>query len=365
MTNNSSKSRCVAQTLGVLSTLGICMLSAVVDYVSRHFKADAMWYTNIALWVGVAMLLLLVLPNWIYNWNAITNRSHRNIRERMSLLVANSCSGNVVDIALILTFLIYTAQISTSMNDVIVNRSFYWRPFIYVVALAISVVQKPLLLQDRRQNTHKVLITGLSNITYSVKPGTEFTNIEPIISALKRYSSSIEKLVLIVTKESYKRIKKPEFEPTAEELSGYPLYSSLSPYFDKSGEELSDAELTELIRNLCGIPGLIINFSQRVDFNSFKECNEEILRQVKDIQTNKVHQYDDCDLLFNITPGTKMLTGAMTINAIKGERAIVYISQDKNDRTIEERVKEYDPNVGDLYEQFSELAMEVSERNNK
>ena len=106
MTNNSSKSRCVAQTLGVLSTLGICMLSAVVDYVSRHFKADAMWYTNIALWVGVAMLLLLVLPNWIYNWDAITKRSHRNIRERMSLLVANSCSGNVVDIALILTFLI-------------------------------------------------------------------------------------------------------------------------------------------------------------------------------------------------------------------------------------------------------------------
>ena len=120
MANNASTKRFWAQLIGVLSTIGICTLSAFVDYILTRGISTA-------LWIGSAVIIALIVPNWIYNWQAIT-QTDRNLRERLSRLVANTCSGSVVDIALIFVFLIYTAQISAAINDAIVNHSPWWRP---------------------------------------------------------------------------------------------------------------------------------------------------------------------------------------------------------------------------------------------
>ena len=363
MANNASAKRFWAQLIGVLSTIGICTLSAFVDYILTRGISTA-------LWIGSAVIIALIVPNWIYNWQAIT-QTDRNLRERLSRLVANTCSGSVVDIALIFVFLIYTAQISAAINDAIVNHSPWWRPLIYAFALGISVLQKPLLTDQRRQNTAKVLITGLSNITYSVKGNVESSNIYPAILPIMRFGASIELVVLIVSKESFNRIKKPENPPAnADEQS---LYSKLSPYFANSGttsppaqseEDLNEDDLIKIIRSLCENNDLEVIISQPVDFDNFEECNRVILSQTKDILADSKRKYNDCDLMFNISPGTKMLTGAMTINAIKGERNIVYISQNRNKKDLE-KVIAYDPNVLQLYEQFNELVAELSENNNK
>ena len=363
MANNASAKRFWAQLIGVLSTIGICTLSAFVDYILTRGISTA-------LWIGLAVIIALIVPNWIYNWQAIT-QTDRNLRERLSRLVANTCSGSVVDIALIFVFLIYTAQISAAINDAIVNHSPWWRPLIYAFALGISVLQKPLLTDQRGQNTARVLITGLSNITYSVKGNEESSNIYPAILPIKKFPRSIELVVLIVSKESFNRIKKPENPPAnADERS---LYSKLSPYFANSGttsppaqseEDLNENDLIEIIRSLCENNDLEVIISQPVDFDNFEECNRVILSQTKAILADSKRKYNDCDLMFNISPGTKMLTGAMTINAIKGERNIVYISQNRNKKDLE-KVIAYDPNVLQLYEQFNELVAELSENNNK
>lgn len=363
MANNASTKRFWAQLIGVLSTIGICTLSAFVDYILTRGISTA-------LWIGSAVIIALIVPNWIYNWQAIT-QTDRNLRERLSRLVANTCSGSVVDIALIFVFLIYTAQISAAINDAIVNHSPWWRPLIYAFALGISVLQKPLLTDQRRQNTAKVLITGLSNITYSVKGNVESSNIYPAILPIEKFHDSIKLVVLIVSKESFKRIKNPENPPAdANKLS---LYSKLSPYFANSGttsppaqseEDLNEDDLIKIIRSLCENNDLEVIISQPVDFDNFEECNRVILSQTKDILADSKRKYNDCDLMFNISPGTKMLTGAMTINAIKGERNIVYISQNRNKKDLE-KVIAYDPNVLQLYEQFNELVAELSENNNK
>ena len=362
MANNASAKRFWAQLIGVLSTIGICTLSAFVDYILTRGISTA-------LWIGSAVIIALIVPNWIYNWQAIT-QTDRNLRERLSRLVANTCSGSVVDIALIFVFLIYTAQISAAINDAIVNHSPWWRPLIYAFALGISVLQKPLLTDQRRQNTAKVLITGLSNITYSVKGNVESSNIYPAILPIEKFDS-IKLVVLIVSKESFNRIKKPENPPAnADEQS---LYSKLSPYFANSGttsppaqseEDLNEDDLIKIIRSLCENNDLEVIISQPVDFDNFEECNRVILSQTKAILADSKRKYNDCDLMFNISPGTKMLTGAMTINAIKGERNIVYISQNRNKKDLE-KVIAYDPNVLQLYEQFNELVAELSENNNK
>ena len=363
MANNASAKRFWAQLIGVLSTIGICTLSAFVDYILTRGISTA-------LWIGSAVIIALIVPNWIYNWQTIT-QTDRNLRERLSRLVANTCSGSVVDIALIFVFLIYTAQISAAINDAIVNNSPWWRPLIYAFALGISVLQKPLLTDQRGQNTARVLITGLSNITYSVKGNEESSNIYPAILPIEKFHDSIKLVVLIVSKESFKRIKNPENPPAdANKLS---LYSKLSPYFANSGTtsppaqseaDLNEDDLIKIIRSLCENNDLEVIISQPVDFDNFEECNRVILSQTKAILADSKRKYNDCDLMFNISPGTKMLTGAMTINAIKGERNIVYISQNRNKKDLE-KVIAYDPNVLQLYEQFNELVAELSENNNK
>lgn len=364
MANNTSTKRFWAQLTGVLSTIGICILSAFADYILIHGISTA-------LWIGLAVIIALIVPNWIYNWQAITQKNS-DLRERLSRLVANTCSGSVVDIALIFVFLIYTAQISAAINDVIVNHSPWLRPLIYAFALGISVLQKPLLTDQRRQNTARVLITGLSNITYSVKDNVESSNIYPAILPIKKFHDSIKLVVLIVSKESFKRIKKPENPPA--NVGERSLYSKLSPYFANSdttstlaqsqAEDLTKDDLKIIIRSLCKKNDFEVIISEPVDFDNFEECNREILSQTKAILADSNHKYDDCDLMFNISPGTKMLTGAMTINAIKGERNIVYISQNSTKKDLE-KVIAYDPNVLQLYEQFNELVAELSENNNK
>lgn len=376
MANTTSKKRFWTQLIGVLSTLGICALSAIVDYIFCERAPNSLltaypWYRCTAIWIGVAIFIVLILPNWIFNWRAIKLKNY-DLRERLSRLVANTCSGNAVDIALIFVFLIYTAQISAAVNDAIINGCPWWRPIIYTVALGVSVLQKPLLTDGRRENTAKVLITGLSNITYFVNNNVESSNIEPAILPIKRYGSSIELVVLIVSKESFKPIKKPVSMP--DNIDNLPLYSLLSPYFADSGTTGSDAQakeglltnqqLIEIIRKLCNKPDLEVIISPTVDFDNFEECNKVIMSQTKAILDDNKRNYDDCDLMFNISPGTKMLTGAMTINAIKSERHIVYISQDRHKIDID-KVIAYDPNVIDLYEQFSELVMEISDNDNK
>lgn len=235
MANNTSTKRFWAQLTGVLSTIGICILSAFADYILIHGISTA-------LWIGLAVIIALIVPNWIYNWQAITQKNS-DLRERLSRLVANTCSGSVVDIALIFVFLIYTAQISAAINDVIVNHSPWLRPLIYAFALGISVLQKPLLTDQRLPNTARVLITGLSNITYSVKDNVESSNIYPAILPIKKFHDSIKLVVLIVSKESFKRITPPENPPANADKQS--LYSILSPYFANSGTTSPPAQSEE------------------------------------------------------------------------------------------------------------------------
>ena len=44
----------------------------------------------------------------------------------------------------------------------------------------------------------------------------------------------------------------------------------------------------------------------------------------------KFSKYQDYEVVVNTTPGTAIVTSAMTLNAIKGKRAMIYTTQGKN-----------------------------------
>lgn len=93
------------------------------------------------------------------------------------------------------------------------------------------------------------------------------------------------------------------------------------------------------------------DFTEQVDFDDFDQCNDTIILQIEAYK-----KYDDKDFLFNISPGTKVVTSVMTLNCLKGDRGMIYIRQ--NQCSPEEKVQEYNPNVFVLDQQFLELTME-------
>jgi hypothetical protein len=94
-----------------------------------------------------------------------------------------------------------------------------------------------------------------------------------------------------------------------------------------------------------------IEFSKEVNYNSFKDCNDVSFNFIKDVMGK---EYKDKNIIVNITPGTKTLTSVMTLNAIKGERLMIYIGQKDNDL-----IKDKTPSVSLI--QFSDWKNDIKE----
>lgn len=83
--------------------------------------------------------------------------------------------------------------------------------------------------------------------------------------------------------------------------------------------------LTELIFLMYGKTNIEIVFSNLVDYNDFDSCNNECYTIL--LSQLRAKQYTDSDIVVNITPGTSIVASVMTINAIKGDRGMIYMNQ--------------------------------------
>jgi hypothetical protein len=92
--------------------------------------------------------------------------------------------------------------------------------------------------------------------------------------------------------------------------------------------------LKTYIKNIPAYKGkdIEIVFSAPVDYNNFDECNDECYYLLK--ETMRKGKYDDSQVVVNVSPGTAVVTSAMTLNAIKGNRAMIYTTQDSKHEVI-------------------------------
>ena len=79
-----------------------------------------------------------------------------------------------------------------------------------------------------------------------------------------------------------------------------------------------------------------IELSNPVDYNDFNACNNECFYFLKN---DMDHNFNDYQVVVNITPGTKPVGSALTVNAIKGEREMISINQNNN------QIEVCEPNV--------------------
>lgn len=80
-----------------------------------------------------------------------------------------------------------------------------------------------------------------------------------------------------------------------------------------------------------------IEFTTPVNYNSFDECNAICYDKLFTLMKKG---YSDENVIVNITAGTSPITSALTLNAIKGNREMVYVNQKST-----EQLEKANPNV--------------------
>lgn len=78
-------------------------------------------------------------------------------------------------------------------------------------------------------------------------------------------------------------------------------------------------------KGTTNLPDFTIEFTDPVDYNDFDDCNEKCYDKL--VIMMRRHQLSDENIIVNITSGTAVVTSALTLNAIKGRREMVYIRQ--------------------------------------
>lgn len=282
-----------------------------------------------------------------------------NWKEKMIMIVSNTCSGSVLDTLIVLSFIGFAAWIPDSISDFIKDGASPLRPFIYLGGLSIMVWGKPGTYVKNRKvsnDERRLLLTGMSNV--SIHPVNGRVNIVPLIKPFGTYSN-IDTMVILLSEEILSGVKNLEksIEHFKENMNGVDadsrhMFSALIEYLDrikalglkesdrlKKGDRLVE-ELKVPLSNLLKVcisgtypsyqgKDVLIVFSAPVDYNKFEPCNNECFNILNYVMQGggKNGKYKDENIVVNTTPGTSVVASVMTINAIKGSRAMVYTNQ--------------------------------------
>lgn len=315
--------------------------------------------------VGIAFSFVMVgILGVIIKVNEKKTRLLRpTLKQKILLTITNTCSGSLLDIIVVLMFVGFTAWIPDSVTDYVKNGSVLYllRPIIYIVALFIMVWIKPVVYVSVKKNEpekRKLLLSGMSsvglqhsgelNIVPFIKPLESFCNVSTIVVLLSdkifmgagRLKNDIDnmqeltptyELLYEYAKEMCEieaKIKNmSEYSEGVEKIENNILKKKIVLDEEIKGQikNVLSRFLTELIFLMYGKTNIEIVFSNLVDYNDFDSCNNECYTIL--LSQLRAKQYTDSDIVVNITPGTSIVASVMTINAIKGDRGMIYMNQ--------------------------------------
>lgn len=411
----------LAGCLQLIFLLAIVLLSDRMLVMDLPFELNARkWhpymYWIIVLFVFEIALSLIVIPFMKRSKkNAETGNRPKppTWKEKIVMLVSSSCSGNGVDILFVLSFIFYMAWLPDACSDFIKDGLSPFRVLIYLMGLFVMIVFKPTIYKEPQEvnaESRTLLMTGFSDIKNKYS-----ATIEPIIWPFADYKN-IKKVVVLLTHqvrlnvgellleetdclkkayEDYKygmielyckyyenedalKIKKDlaSLKNEAEKENYLKAHATIT--FELSMKTSKDRhlilEIEDKIRNL--IKNCIkiyvekkgfdydlnqlekddaIVFTEPADYNDFDDCNEKCYDKLGSVMR---HNFLDENVIVNITSGTAIVTSALTLNAIKGNRGMIYRKQNAN-KEDNPKMTLANPNV--MMVQFNELVKEKVE----
>ena len=301
----------------------ILFLSEIL--ILKYFSANI----KILLWI-VVFIFVIELGFWF-----LIKREKKNIYFFRSFLM--SVKADVISlygILLVVYFIIHMAWIpdyiyefmntATIKSEGWIKITFYFEflffPFL-VVALTYKEVPRS-IAKDKR----KVLISAISLI-----PGFPRGKREGGLNDEEKHT-----LNTIDVSKDWNR-----WNPIRQALDDYPNFESIILLGSKeTGEQLRLINQNDNFKKV-GITHLIKEYSPNIkyviikslpDFNQIESIYNSIKLDV--LASSSLKNYDDEDIIFAVTGGTAIMSAAMTMHAVKGQRGIVYTRQDN--RQLEE-----------------------------
>lgn len=330
-------------------------------FIDRLVILDLPFSLNVKEWPCLVYAMIFAVATCVTSWFILRNEEKREKvtrhrwNEKIMLMFTNTAKGNYLDIIVLFVFLAYAAWIPDTCFDWIKEGRYGIRPIIYLIGLGLFVWGKPQIVSVEKTiepEERKILLTGMSNVSYIsyikqmniyplIEPLKKYTNIETFIvllsdlvwdrfnnidplketdellkSALENYKKEIEKLNFKVEKTEEGDEKKEKLEENTDKT--------------QSVKQALKELLLAYIKTIPAYKNREINivFSEPVDYNDFDACNNKCYQALKYIMGEGVFaKYKDFQVVVNTTPGTAIVTSAMTINAIKGNRAMIYTTQ--------------------------------------
>jgi hypothetical protein len=83
-------------------------------------------------------------------------------------------------------------------------------------------------------------------------------------------------------------------------------------------------------KELAAIDNLTIEFTDPCNYNNYRNCFETLDRKLDEREQNN----DNVQLIFNMTPGTVVVSSVMTLFSVDPDRRLFYHSQDKDVQPI-------------------------------
>lgn len=279
------------------------------------------WFTYFILLLLVAALFYLIRRH-----EGITVGKGTSKNEKLALLIQNSCHGRMTDIIYVLAFLLFLDWLPNITMSYVNGGVIGWRILVYIAGLAILVFGKPTIISTKSSNQTErtVLVTGFSNISIK-KDGT--SNCDPFFMPFDEFPN-IKTVVILMTNSLNNRDQydgdldantiNGKAKKLLEDLSNGVNQEEAIRAYIKGGIQTKDhykdrADDIEII------------FSKDVNYNSFKECNDESDKIIKEVIRDS--KCSDKNIVINISPGTSIVSSVMALNSIKGERLLAYVPQ--------------------------------------
>ena len=329
----------------------VISLLLFITFIDRLIILDLPFSTEFKEWhwavyvVIVSCLVCILSLYFVKKKEKRAKAGKRSWNEKIMLMITNTGKGNFLDILVLFSFLAFAAWIPDTVFDFVKDGQSLIRIILYVVGLVLLVWGKPSIVPIETVidvKDRKLLLTGMSQITNAYQ-----NNIYPLIEPLKIYTS-IEKLVILLSNSiwlGFNRIdpsKEKDNETLSVALSTYKQklekLNLKTDKVDMSEFQQIKSILEDLLKTyIKDIPAykdkdIEIVFSDPVDYNNFDKCNDECYYLLKEAM--RKGKYDDSQVVVNVSPGTAVVTSAMTLNAIKGNRAMIYTTQDSKHEVI-------------------------------
>ncbi len=324
----------ISHLLKAIMFIGLFTVEYVV--ITKLENKQIILLNYIMLAVNLCMFTSLIFSKKTDHFSAFIFKIFKNI------------AGNILGIIAIIYFTTHIGWIFTALRDSYVTDNLHLMSqfSLYLNFLFFPYLFLTFFLKKRKDDVlpknRKVLLTSLSIFDYNRNAEGEL--------------SPQDKKVLNVIKS------KKDYHTWGRDVNWQPIFLAIEKYENLKEIIVLNTKQTKYQNNAIKnsndyknytFEKLIRNYFPKIEVtNAMIENPNELQSTVEDLNfilRKKLKNYEDKDIVFSITGGTAVITAAMSMVAIKGDRGITYMDQQKN-ITINNSVDVFD--IKELWEEI-------------